>query len=548
MRKQIIILSTLLLASYFTNAQSVAINTDGSAADASAALDIKSTDKGLLVPRMTTAQRDAITSPANGLTIYNTTTKTFNYYETNVWKEMGGNALPAGTIVMSETYHDLNLTNNGFSYFGYLENELFQEVPGIIPEKTWYPINQHDQSNLSAPFRTLSSLNIGNTDNLTPAFYDTSLSKAFILNKDTIFYYDPVSDGYSFSLLANNNIIPAIDFLKIKHNAILAGQYILIWGLNFDGNTAIGIRLNLQTLAWSSISSINQPSARDGHSSVWTGSKMLVWGGVSPATTYPRDGGQYDPATDSWTAIPSASIIFPGRINHTAVWDGTELIVFGGKYTQPRTVLCATDNQLHDYDTIYNLSNCFKYNPGTNTYSSLFQTALTERNGQTAIWTGTEMVIWGGHEEDIDFFSGNCTYPITTTNFYNGAKYNPTSNTWTTIPNYPVSLVRSTNFQSIICGSKIVFSSGNYLYVLVYNPSTNTWITNDFPNAPVVLNSTWYQFATFVWTGTTLVNLYGLMSNQSYDHLKGYAISDNPVTIMQSTSQGTKKMYLYKKN
>lgn len=532
-----------------STAQSVAINTDGTTADASAALDIKSTSKGMLVPRMAQAQRNAITTPATGLLIFQTdNTPGFYYYNGSSWSNINGNALPAGTIVMSETYHDTNLMNKGFAYFGYWENELFQEVPGTIPAKTWYPINQHDQSNLSAPFRTLSSLNIGNTYELTPAFYDASLGKAFILNRDTIFYYDPVSDAYTFQLLTNSSIIPLIDFLKIKHNAILAGQNILIWGLNNDGNAAIGIRLNLQTLAWSTISSTNQPSARDGHSSVWTGSKMIVWGGVSPTTTYPRDGGIYDPATNNWTAIPSASIIFSGRINHTAVWDGAELIVFGGKYTQPRTVVCSSNNQTYVYDTIYNLSNCFKYDPATNTYSSLFQSALTARNGHTAIWTGTEMVIWGGLEENIDFFSGNCTQPVTRTNFYDGAKYNPASNTWTTLPNYPVSIVRSTNFQSIVCGSKIIFSSGNYLYVLVYNPATNTWITDDFPNAPEVLNSTWYQFGTFVWTGTTLVNLYGIMGNQSYDHLKGYAISDNPVSIAQSTSQGAKKMYLYKKN
>lgn len=53
----------------WANAQ-VAVNTDGAAPDASSMLDIKSTSKGVLLPRMTLIQRSAIASPANGLMIY----------------------------------------------------------------------------------------------------------------------------------------------------------------------------------------------------------------------------------------------------------------------------------------------------------------------------------------------------------------------------------------------------------------------------------------------------------------------------------------------
>ena len=52
----------------------VGINDNNASPDASAMLDVKSTTKGMLVPRMTTTQRDAITTPATGLMVYNTTT------------------------------------------------------------------------------------------------------------------------------------------------------------------------------------------------------------------------------------------------------------------------------------------------------------------------------------------------------------------------------------------------------------------------------------------------------------------------------------------
>jgi Protein of unknown function (DUF1566) len=70
-------------------AQSVGIGTTTPAA--SAQLDVSSTTKGFLPPRMTFAQRDAIASPADGLIIYNTDTKKLNYYETT-WKNFDGSA------------------------------------------------------------------------------------------------------------------------------------------------------------------------------------------------------------------------------------------------------------------------------------------------------------------------------------------------------------------------------------------------------------------------------------------------------------------------
>ncbi|MCD4746470.1 MAG: tail fiber domain-containing protein [Bacteroidales bacterium] len=79
-----ITLITLIIAlSYtLTNAQTqgVAINTDGSQADVSAMLDVKSTTRGMLVPRMTELQRNGITSPATGLIIYQTNNSPGFYY------------------------------------------------------------------------------------------------------------------------------------------------------------------------------------------------------------------------------------------------------------------------------------------------------------------------------------------------------------------------------------------------------------------------------------------------------------------------------------
>ena len=79
------LLSLLLLASVGM-AQNISINATGALPDESAMLDVTSLNSGILIPRLTTTQRDAIPIPANGLQIFNTTTKTLNVYTNSRWE------------------------------------------------------------------------------------------------------------------------------------------------------------------------------------------------------------------------------------------------------------------------------------------------------------------------------------------------------------------------------------------------------------------------------------------------------------------------------
>ncbi len=78
--KLVIIISSMLLINVQIYAQNVGISVDGSTPDNSAMLDIKSTSGGLLIPRMTKSQRDAISSPATSLIIYQTDNTPGFYY------------------------------------------------------------------------------------------------------------------------------------------------------------------------------------------------------------------------------------------------------------------------------------------------------------------------------------------------------------------------------------------------------------------------------------------------------------------------------------
>ncbi len=88
MKSPLIILLLYCSITTFCQTKGVSISTTGSAPDASAILDVSSTNKGALIPRMSKAQRDAISNPALGLQIYDTTTHCFEAYGFGSWQTL----------------------------------------------------------------------------------------------------------------------------------------------------------------------------------------------------------------------------------------------------------------------------------------------------------------------------------------------------------------------------------------------------------------------------------------------------------------------------
>ena len=83
------LVAVVLLLSATVFAAGVAINDTGDQPDASAMLDVQSSSKGFLPPRMTEAERLAIASPATGLMVYQTTgTVGLYYFDGSVWKDV----------------------------------------------------------------------------------------------------------------------------------------------------------------------------------------------------------------------------------------------------------------------------------------------------------------------------------------------------------------------------------------------------------------------------------------------------------------------------
>jgi hypothetical protein len=106
---KLIFIISLIVIQATVFAQSVSINEDGSSSDNSAMLDVKSITKGVLIPRMTTVQRNAVGLPATGLVVYDTDYKQFWYYDGALWVQIGG----SGACVTLDQAYDCGGNGTG---------------------------------------------------------------------------------------------------------------------------------------------------------------------------------------------------------------------------------------------------------------------------------------------------------------------------------------------------------------------------------------------------------------------------------------------------
>src|ERR1043166_3217396 len=227
---------------------------------------------------------------------------------------------------------------------------------------------------------------------------------------------------------------------------------------------------------WAPTTLTNAPSARRDHTAVWTGSEMIIWSGYyGPPSTYYNNGGRYNPTTDSWTATSTTNAP-AGRFGATAVWTGTEMIVWGG-----------VDGNLQTLNT------GGRYDPSTETWTPTSLTNAPEaRYAHTAVWTGKKMIVWGGCG---DF---GCFQIL-----FSGGAYNPGTDSWTatSTTNAPTARFAHT---AVLAGSEMIVWGGWNGTTLntggTYNPSIDNWTSTSTTNAPTA------RFGhTAVWSGSEMI-------------------------------------------
>lgn len=287
----------------------------------------------------------------------------------------------------------------------------------------------------------------------------------------------PVNSGGRYNPSSNSWVPSSFTIFteRYNHSAVWTGSEMIMWGGTNGNLLNSGVKYNPSTDSWSHISSgANTPAGRYGHTAVWTGSEMIIWGGRAGATAYLNSGGRYTPSNDTWSPVSTGANAPEPRSYHTAVWAGSQMIIWGG------------------YDGVTYYNNGGRYNPTNDTWTatSTGTNVPAGRSSHSAVWTSSQMIIWGG---------SNGTAMNT------GGRYNPTNDTWTatsTGTNVPTARDRHSAVWAdpvmIIFGG---LGSGYQNSGGRYNPTNDTWTpTSTGTNVPAIRMN---HIA--VWTGTEML-------------------------------------------
>jgi N-acetylneuraminic acid mutarotase len=301
----------------------------------------------------------------------------------------------------------------------------------------------------------------------------------FVQQLNTGGRYNPATNSWSSTSTTN------APTHRDSHSAIWTGSEMIVWG-GFAGSidTNTGGRYDPSTNSWTAINRNNAPSAREAHTAIWTGTEMIVWGGGGDGFRGLSTGGRYSPTTNTWATTngnaPTA------RSGHTSVWTGTEMIVWGG------------EGNTFDANLVSYTNTGGRFSPSTDTWiATRTSSAPSARRYHTAVWTGTEMIVWGGY-----FYDVNGDHFLNT-----GGRYNAATNSWTATGTANAPTGRE-NHTAVWTGSEMIVWGGyNYFYSNTggrYNPNTNTWVATSLTNAPFPRyyhTAVWSGDQMIVWGG-----------------------------------------------
>jgi hypothetical protein len=215
---------------------------------------------------------------------------------------------------------------------------------------------------------------------------------------------------------------------------------------------------------------------------VWTGSEVIAWGGCGPYIPdecEPTDTGYaFDPGTEEWSAIPRGPI--SSGAPH-ALWTGQEAIFI--------------DEQTFDSAA---------FDPAARTWRKLPEAPIVPRFGAVYLWTGSEVIVWGGGDRED---------PMS----LEGAAYDPAGDSWRRIATAPVALNQVdgiwTGREMVVFGAALNnkgWAATDTSVGAAYDPALDRW--REIP--PSELSP---QAISAVWTGRSMLAWDYEVHSQEYD-------------------------------
>jgi len=298
------------------------------------------------------------------------------------------------------------------------------------------------------------------------------------------------------------------------HTAVWTGTEMIVWGgSGASGLLQTGHRYDPLTDAWRPVALELAPSPRFEHTAVWTGHEMIVWGGRGGPGEILAAGGRYNPLADVWR--PVAPLGAPAaRRGHVAAWAGGRMIVWGGR------------------DGAGVRGDGGRYNPQTDTWAPTSLTgAPAARHAATAVAAGARLIVWGGVGEGPESTAspgeeqqlrGDEAALIPTPELDSGGIYDPAIDLWTPTAGLAAPAARQ-DHSAVWTGSAMVIWGGrsggaNLATGGVYDPASDAWTatsTTGAPEARVDHAAAWTGSTMVVWGGASTFS--ALASGGRYD-------------------------------
>lgn len=307
--------------------------------------------------------------------------------------------------------------------------------------------------------------------------------------------YDPATDSWlSMAPIPGEPILP-----QKGYKLVWSGTEAIMWG--GDGAASVsneGYRYNPTSDSWTTMTTTGAPAARQEHVAAWLGTQLVIWGGKGPdgpSSTFFNDGGLYNPTTDTWVSLSDLGTPASRRYASANAVNG-QLILWGGALVGE----WMTNFKFH--------KDGGKLDPTTGVWTQLTNGSPSPRGGHSMVWTGTEVIIWGGTMSTESILGFDPT-------FGDGARFNPATGVWT-----PISMINAPSgrygHSTIWTGTEMVVFGGQRLTSSNmtetmnsggrYNPSTDTWTATDIATAPSARSqhsAVWTGSKMIIWGGTT---------------------------------------------